>query len=374
MSYYGEDFPKLGFGLMRLPTVDGKENEVDIEQVKKMVDLFFSRGFNYFDTAYLYHGGQSEVAFREAVVKRYPRESFHIVDKMPMWNINGLADYERIFNEQLERTGLEYFDLYYLHGIGADRLEMIDRTGGWDFLKSLKERGLAKHIGFSYHSPADPLDKILDAHPEVEVVQLQINYYDWDTETVQARRCYEVARKHGVGIVIMEPVRGGALAVMQPEMEKKFKDYAPDASLASWALRWAASLEGLTTVLSGMSDLAQVEDNTKTMMDFKPLTDEERKIVNEVVEDYKKVPTIPCTSCKYCVNSCPMNINTPAIISLINEYERFPNLAPVKRRYGMTAGRGGKASDCVYCRSCEDHCPQNLPITDILARAANLFE
>ena len=183
MSYYGEDFPKLGFGLMRLPTVDGRENEVDIEQVKKMVDLFFSRGFNYFDTAYLYHGGNSEVAFREAVVKRYPRESFHIVDKMPMWNINGLEDYERIFKEQLERTGLEYFDLYYLHGIGVDRLELINRTGGWDFLKSLKERGLAKHIGFSYHSPADPLDKILDEHPEVEVVQLQINYYDWDTET-----------------------------------------------------------------------------------------------------------------------------------------------------------------------------------------------
>ena len=374
MSYYGENFPKLGFGLMRLPTIGGSDSEVDIELVKRMVDLFFSRGFNYFDTAFLYHGGKSEEALRQAVVERYPRESFHVVDKMPLWNVNTPEDYEKTFQIQLERTGLDYFDLYYLHGISADRLDVIDKTGGWEFLRGLKERGLARHIGFSYHSPAEPLDKILDEHPEVEVVQLQINYYDWDTETVQARRCYEVARKHGVGIVIMEPVRGGALAVMQPEMAKKFRDYNPDASVASWALRWAASLEGLTTVLSGMSDLEQVEDNTKTMMDFKPITPEEQKIIDEVVADYKKVPTINCTGCKYCVNSCPMQINTPSILKLLNEYNLFRSLASNKRLYNMNTQRGGKASDCVNCRECENHCPQNLPITDLLAQAASVFE
>lgn len=374
MSYYGENFPKLGFGLMRLPTKGGSDSEVDIELTKKMVDLFMSRGFNYFDTAFLYHGGQSEVAFRQAVVERYPRDSFHIVDKMPLWNVNNSEDYEKTFKIQLERTGLEYFDLYYLHGIGADRLEAIDRTGGWDFLKSLKERGLAKHIGFSYHSPADPLDKILDAHPEIEVVQLQINYYDWETETVQAHRCYDVARKHGVGIVIMEPVRGGALAAMRPDIASKFKSYNPDASVASWALRWAASLDGLTTVLSGMSDLEQVEDNTRTMMNFKPISAEEQQIIDDVLAEYKKIPTISCTGCKYCVNSCPMEINTPAILKLVNEYELFRSLASNKRMYNMTTAKGGKASACVACRECESHCPQNLPITDLLARAASYFE
>ena len=202
-NYLGKNTPKLGFGLMRLPTIPGgTDKDIDIELVKKMVDLFIERGYTYFDTAFMYHGGMSEEALREAVVKRYPRDKFTVTDKMPLWDIKGRDDYEKIFQTQLQRTGLEYFDYYFLHGIGEGRTQMLDETGGWEYMKELKERGLVKHIGFSFHSPAACLDEILSAHPEVELVQLQINYVDWESETVQARQCYEVAMKHNVPVTI----------------------------------------------------------------------------------------------------------------------------------------------------------------------------
>lgn len=374
-DFFGKNIKELGFGLMRLPVVPGGEQkDIDFEQVQKMVDLFMGRGFSYFDTAYLYHNGCSETVVKRCLADRYPRDSFQIVDKMPLWNIKGKDDYEKIFRTQLERTGLEYFDVYYLHGIGVGSLDLLDKTGGWEYLRSLKERGLAKHIGFSYHSPAEPLNRILDDHPEVELVQLQINYVDWESESVQSRLCYEACRSRGVRVAVMEPVKGGSLANPHPDIQKIFKDFNPEASVASWAIRFAASLDGVVAVLSGMSSLEQVDDNTKTMADFKPLTKAEREKISEAVKAFSKIPAIPCTSCKYCMDECPKKINIPSILGMLNEYEKYQSAANQKFGYSMMTAMGGKASSCIGCKLCEKHCPQNIPITSHLKKAAKLFE
>ena len=374
-NYLGKDTPKLGFGLMRLPTLPGgTDRDIDIELVKKMVDVFMERGYTYFDTAFMYHGGMSEEALRQAVVERYPRDRFTVTDKMPLWDIKGWDDYENIFQTQLKRTGLEYFDYYFLHGIGDGKLELLDETGGWDYLKKLKERGLAKHIGFSFHSPAATLEKILDSHPEVELVQLQLNYVDWESESVQSRLCYEACQKHNVPITIMEPIRGGSLAAMHPDVMKIISDYSPDKSAAYWALRFCASLNGLIACLSGMSNLEQVEENTRVMKDMEPLSEADRAMLDAVVKKLESLPLIPCTGCKYCITNCPKEIPTPGIISMLNEYTKYQNLRGAKFSYGMMTRGGGKASDCIGCKSCEDHCPQHLPITDLLKKAADLLE
>lgn len=374
-NYLGKNTPKLGFGLMRLPTLPGgTDKDIDIEQVKKMVDLFIERGFTYFDTAFMYHGGMSEEALRQAVVERYPRDKYTVTDKMPLWDIKGRDDYEKTFQTQLKRTGLEYFDYYFLHGIGEDRLQLLDETGGWEYMKELKERGLVKHIGFSFHSPAACLEKILAAHPEVELVQLQINYADWESESVQARQCYEVAMKYEVPVTIMEPIRGGALASMHPDAMAIMKEHDAEKSAAYWALRFCASLDGLIAILSGMSNLEQVDENTRVMADMKPLEDADRAMLGRVMDKLNSLPTIACTGCKYCITNCPQNIPTPGIIHQLNEYSKYQNLQGAKRSYGMMTGMGGKASSCVECKSCEDHCPQNIKIVDILKKAADLFE
>ncbi len=367
--------PKLGFGLMRLPTLPGGgQKDIDFGKVQEMIDLYMSRGFSWFDTAYVYHEGHSEEVVKNCLKPKYPRDSFQVVDKIPLWGIRSYEDYEPILRTQLERTGLEYLDVLFLHGIGTGQLQLIDDTRGWDFLKSAKERGLTKHIGFSFHSPADTLEQILDKHPEIEVVQLQLNYLDWESPDVQSHACYECCRRHGVGVTVMEPVKGGSLADPHPDVAAIFKAVDPQASLASWAVRFAASLDGIVTVLSGMSTLEQVEDNTATMLDFKPITPEERKVINKAVAKFNEIPLIPCTGCRYCTPDCPQKINIPAIISTLNDYTKYRNAAGIKRSFGRITGQGGKPSDCVGCRSCEEHCPQHLKITQHLKKAAELFE
>ena len=374
-DYLYQELPKLGFGLMRLPTLPGgSQKDIDFDTVQKMVDLYMSRGFSYFDTAYVYHEGHSEEVIKKCLVPNYPRESFQVVDKIPLWNIKSKEDLEAILHTELERTGLEYLDILFLHGIGAQQFDMLEQVGAWDWLKSVKERGLAKHIGFSYHSPAEPLDDLLDKHPEVEVVQLQINYVDWDSEEVQSRLCWEACRRHNVAVTIMEPIKGGSLADPHPNVKEIFKKANPDASLASWALRFAASLDGIITVLSGMSTLEQVEENTRTMADFKPITKEERAVITNAVRAFNEIPLIPCTGCRYCVDDCPQKINIPGILSLLNDYTKYHNAQGLKRSYGMMTGAGGKASSCIGCRSCENHCPQHLPITKHLRKAAEILE
>ena len=312
---YG-NIPKLGFGLMRLPMNGG---DVDIDQTKQMVDMFLEAGFTYFDTAYGYLEGKSEAAVKEVLVNRYPRDRFLLATKLPAWD--GVKDAEEakaMFETSLERTGAGYFDFYLLHNLGEHRTQAFDDFGIWEFLAEKKAQGLIRNLGFSFHDKADLLDEILTAHPEMDFVQLQINYADWDNPTIESRRCYETARKHGKEIIIMEPVKGGNLAVLPEKLEDIFKAVNPDASVSSWAIRYAASLEGIITVLSGMSDISQMKDNLSYMKEFKPLSEEEREAVQKVQKALSEIPTVPCTACAYCMKGCPENIAIYGTFQAVN--------------------------------------------------------
>ena len=368
---------KLGFGLMRLPVLNGKETDIDLERFTRMADTFIAAGGTYFDTVYPYHGGFSEVAFREAVVKRYPRASFTVTDKMPMFKITCHEDLQTVFDEQLERTGAGYFDYYWLHALSKDRFELAQKVGAFEFLQEKKAEGLIRHVGFSFHDTAEVLDEILTAHPEVEYVQIQANYIDWETENVQSRRCYEVLVKHGKPAIIMEPIKGGSLASVVPEAEKLMKDAEPDMSPASWAVRWIADKENVFMVLSGMSTLEQVEDNVSYMKDFEHMTDEEREIVDRCAGIIRNAIAVPCTGCRYCVSeqSCPMDIAIPDYFKFYNDVKNFTKSGwGVRGEFEKIAAEGGRPSDCVECGGCEDHCPQHLPIREYLKAVAKQFE
>jgi hypothetical protein len=361
---------------MRLPLSDASDrSSIDQELVNRMIDAYLKDGFTYFDTAYVYHNGLSEVAFREAVAKRYPRDAFTITDKMPVWEVKSYEDYQRLFDIQLERCGVEYFDYYWLHALGKSSYEDSERLGGFDFVKKLKADGKAKHIGFSFHDNAEVLDRILTEHPEMEYVQLQINYIDWEDDNVQSRKCYEVATKHRKPIVVMEPVKGGSLAQLPEEAEKLLKSVQPNMSVASWAIRYAASLDGVLTVLSGMSNLEQTADNIGTMRDFAPLNDEEMATVAKVVEIIHGSIAIPCTSCNYCTEGCPEFIPIPEYFALYNNQRQFPmNSSARKGDYAKLTEGHGRASDCIACLQCESHCPQHIDISERMKEVALAFD
>lgn len=364
--------PKLGFGLMRLPEKDG---EVDIERVKTMVDKYMNAGMNYFDTAYVYHSGKSEVAAREALVKRYPRESFALATKLPAWEMKTEADRDRIFNEQCERAGVDYFDYYLLHSIedgsNYDTYEKLDCFNwGW----KMKEAGRIKHFGFSYHGSPELLDVITDKHPDMEFVQIQLNYLDRTNPVVRSQKLYDILHKKNIPMIIMEPVRGGMLANMAPEIEAKFKAARPNDSVASWALRYCGSLEGVVTILSGMSTEEQMDDNIKTFTNFEPVSAAEMKIIDEVTEEILRIPQIGCTACKYCVDGCPQKISIPDVFRTVNTLRRYPDDWRAKNFYSGLVTRSGKASDCVECGQCESVCPQHLKIIGLLKEAAALLD
>ena len=370
MGYLGEEIKKLGFGLMRLPMIG---EEVDIEQTKQMVDMFMEKGFTYFDTAYGYIDGKSEEAAKVALVDRYPRESFQLATKLPAWAGPKNADEAKeMLQTSLRRTGAGYFDYYLLHNLGGTRTKYFDDYGLWDYLAEQKEKGIIKHLGFSIHDNAAALDEILTAHPEMEFVQLQINYADWESDDVEARKCYEVARKHNKPIIIMEPVKGGALADLPESMADILKTANPNASLASWAMRYTASLDGLVTVLSGMSTPEQMQDNLAVMDNFKPLTDSEYEAISKVQTALSQMPNIPCTDCQYCVKDCPQNINIPGILRAMNGYLTYQNLAKLKGDYNWETRESGKASDCIACGLCEEACPQHIHIIEELEKITTL--
>ncbi|MCC8047099.1 MAG: aldo/keto reductase [Clostridiales bacterium] len=366
---------KLGFGLMRLPLLDPKnEKSIDKEQVCQMADVFKERGFTYFDTAYMYHDHESERAVKEVLAKRYERDSYTLATKLPLFQLKEEEDMERIFNEQLEKTGMEYFDYYLLHAMSGDRYELVQRLDAFGFIARKKAEGKIRHIGFSFHDKADVLDRILNDHPEAEFVQLQLNYLDWDDPKVQSRKCYETAVKHGKKVVVMEPVKGGTLAKLPPKAEKLLRELHPDWSNASWAIRFAASLENVMIVLSGMSSMEQMLDNSGYMQDMEPLNETEKKALAEVVDIIHEAAKIPCTACRYCVEGCPMNIAIPDYFALYNaKVDNSEDTAP-KERYAELAKDHGKASDCVECGQCEGVCPQQLQVTHYLKETAKLFE
>ena len=363
--------PKLGFGLMRLPEKDGA---IDIDHVKMMVDKYINAGMNYFDTAYIYHGGHSEEAARDALVKRYPRENFMLATKLPIWEVKEEGDVERIFNDQLNKTAAGYFDFYLLHSIEEANYDSYEKYDcfNWGFKK--KEAGLIKHFGFSFHGSPELLEKVLDKHPEMEFVQIQLNYLDRTNPVVQSQKLYDILHKRNIPMIIMEPVRGGMLANMQPEIEAKFKSVRPNNSVASWALRYVGSLEGVVTILSGMSSEEQMDDNIKTFTNFEPLTTEEFKLIDEVTEEILRIPQIGCTACKYCTDGCPMKISIPDVFRTVNTLRRYPDDWRAKNFYSGLANRSGKASDCVECGQCESVCPQHLPIIRLLKEASEILD
>lgn len=372
MTYLGQNIKKLGFGLMRLPMIG---DDVDIEQTKQMVDLFLSKGFTYFDTAYGYLNGKSEKAIKAALVDRYPRESYQLATKLPAWTGAKTAEEARaMLATSLERTGAGYFDFYLLHNLGDNRTEAFDRFGIWDFLAEQKAKGVIKHLGFSFHDKADVLDDLLNKHPNMEFVQLQINYADWESVSIQSRACYEVARKHGKPVVIMEPVKGGSLANLPEKIAAPMKEFAPNASLPSWAIRYAASLDGLVTVLSGMSSLEQMKDNLSFMENFKPLSAEEYKVVDKVVAALNAVPQIPCTACQYCTKGCPQQIKIPGIFKAVNNELVYGNRIGALANYAFATRQGGKADDCIACGQCEAACPQHIHIIEELQKAAQMMK
>ena len=369
---------KLGFGLMRLPLTNPDEaSSIDVEQVKDMVDAFIENGFTYFDTAWMYCGFQSECAAKEALVDRYPRDSYTLADKLHAGYIKTREDRDKIFNEQLRKTGVEYFDYYLLHDIGVDHYKIYQELDCFTWLKEKKEQGLVRHIGFSFHDSAKMLDQVLTEHPEVEFVQLQLNYLDWDSEGVQSRKCYETAVKHGKPVIVMEPVKGGTLAKVPERAERMFKEYHPDMSVPSWAIRFAASNEHVMMVLSGMSNMEQLQDNMSYMADFQPLNEEEQEIIRKAVEIINSGIEIPCTGCSYCTEGCPQNIAIPEYFSLYNadlqECEE-KGWKPQGEYYDRLTKTFGKASDCVECGQCESVCPQHLPVIRHLKEVAARFE
>ena len=370
---------KLGFGLMRLPVTDPQDQKsINMPELYKMVDTFLERGFTYFDTAYMYHDHQSEIAIREALVKRHPRDSFTLTTKLPVSMCKEQGDQERIFEEQRQKCGVEYFDYYLLHNLNSRNLDTAESFDAFGFQERLLAEGKIRHMGFSFHDKADVLDRILTEHPEEEFVQLQINYLDWESERVQSRLCYETAIRHGKKVIIMEPVKGGALAKLPEEAEELLKAADSDASVASWAVRFAAGLPGVHVVLSGMSDLAQLEDNTSYMADFRPLTEEQREMLFKCADIINNYTAVPCTACRYCTEGCPMGIEIPDILALYNAHMKAKMLRSwsdsSKERYQEFVSTHARASDCVKCRQCEGICPQHLPVVDTLEEIARIFE
>lgn len=372
MTYLGEEIKKLGFGLMRLPQ---KDNVIDIEQTKQMVDLFLKEGFTYFDTAWAYAG--SEDAIRQALVERYPREKYQLATKNAAWiNCNTKEDAIAQFETSLKQTGAGYFDFYLLHNLGESRTHFFDDYDMWSFVQQKKEEGLIKHIGFSFHSTPEELEEILIKHPEMEFVQLQINYADWDYPAIQSRRCYEIARKYKKPVIIMEPVKGGMLANPPEVVQKILKKAQPDKSIASWAIRFAANLEGVITVLSGMSNIEQMKDNISYMKDFTALTKEEEKVLHSAQEEIKNIALIPCTTCNYCAKVCPKNIGISGSFTAMNYFTLYQDKAAALHQEGWLVGGHGKAKaeQCIQCGKCEAVCPQHIAIRKEFAKVAEVLK
>ncbi|MDO4538979.1 MAG: aldo/keto reductase [Coriobacteriales bacterium] len=373
-DYFGHDTPKLGFGLMRLPKLE--DGSMDIPQICDMVDCFMNAGLTYFDTAYVYDDGASEIATRKALVERYPRDAFTITTKANAWLGDPTEEQVKAqLNTSMERLGVDYLDYYLLHAIQDNNQEMYDNYGLWDWIRGLKEQGVIRHWGFSFHAGPDRLERLLNEYPDIDFIQLQINYADMEDPSVQARANYEVAAAHGVPFTVMEPIKGGTLASPIPSIREIFDAANPNASYASWAIRYVASMEGVLTVLSGMSTLAQVQDNVSYMRDFKPLSADEQDVIKRVQEALSQIDSIKCTACHYCTEGCPMGIPIPDFFEDMNELLVFGDEAKAKRHYKEDAeDEDVWASQCIQCGQCEAACPQRLPIIEYLQQVAEALE
>ena len=363
---------KLGFGCMRLPM---KDNKVDYDEFNKMIDHFMSLGFNYFDTAHGYLAGKSETAIRDCLSSRYDRDKFILTNKLTEPYFKKREDIKPFFEKQLKWCGVEYFDYYLMHAQDREIYKHFMKCQAYDVAKELKKEGKIKHIGISFHDTAEVLDMILSEHPEIEIVQIQFNYADFNDSSVQSRKVYEVCRKYDKPILIMEPVKGGSLVNLPEDAKSVFDNINKDKNLsyASYAIRFAASFDGVYKVLSGMSNLEQLEDNTSYMNEFNILSDYEFEAIDKVVEILKNLGGIPCTACRYCVDGCPKSISIPDLFSCYNAKEQFHDWNS-SYYYDVYTKSGGKASDCIKCGKCERVCPQHLKIRDLLEKVVETFE
>lgn len=370
MKFFDEVKKNFGFGCMRFPMKDG---EVDKEELCTMVDTFIAEGFNYFDTAHGYLGGKSEIAVRECLTSRYPREAYLLADKLTGNFFASEADIRPFFESQLEICGVDYFDFYLMHAQNKDIFEKFKACRAYETAFALKAEGRIRHVGLSFHDSAEVLENILNTYPQVEFVQLQINYIDWDDPVVQSKRCYEVCRRHGKPVIVMEPVKGGTLVSLPEEAKKIYEDLGT-ASLASYAVRFAAGHEGVFMVLSGMSNREQMNDNLSYMKDFTPLSDKELDAVEKVCKILRSRHIIPCTSCRYCVDGCPKHILIPDAFSCLNAKQSEHDWNSAVYYDNICLKNGGRASDCIGCGKCERSCPQHLPIRELLKKVAETFE
>ena len=365
------DFGKFGFGFLRLPHIDPNDpSDVDLATTKQMVDLFLQRGFRYFDTAYTYLNGKSEEALRLALVERYPRQAFMIADKLPCGALRSGKKQEEIFAEQLTRCGVDFFDVYLLHGLDGEDAAFAEEQGCFAFLQELKQMGKIRFTGFSFHDTADVLDDLLTRHPELDVVQIQLNYLDWENEIIQSRACWEVCRKHGKPIIVMEPVKGGTLASIPAAAEKLLCGEHP----AHRAIRFAASQDGVAMVLSGMSTLEQVSENTAFMSSFAPLTEKETQVLKSAAEIIRNAVAIDCTGCAYCTDGCPVGIPIPQYFALFNERKRDGWQVNAQARYQALRKKFPAAEECISCGNCQQDCPQKLRIPELLKQVSDLFD
>lgn len=360
----------FGFGCMRLPM---KGSEVDYAEFERMVDVFLAEGFNYFDTAHGYLQGRSETALRDCLARRYPREAFILTDKLTEPYFKKEADIRPFFESQLKACGVEYFDFYLMHAQSRENFEKFRRCRAYETAFDLKKEGKIGHVGISFHDTAEMLESILIAYPQIEVVQIQFNYLDYEDPAVQSRKCYEVCRKYKKPVIVMEPVKGGNL-VNLPEDAKSVFARLGAASPASYAIRFAAGFEGMFMVLSGMSDMAQMQDNLSYMKDFRPLDEEERRAVGEVRDILRSMRLIACTACRYCTDGCPKHISIPDLFSCMNAKVGYHDWSAGFFYREVFTKNNGKASECIGCGKCERACPQHLPIRSLLKDVAKEFE
>ena len=369
---------QLGMGMMRLPLLDENDQKsIDYEQVNRMVDAYMDAGFNHFDTAYIYHEGVGEQAFKKSVVERYPRESYKIATKLPLFVITEESQLEPIFAQQLENCGVEYFDYYLLHNVSGFTENAWKNVDFYSFIQKKKDEGQIKHIGISTHGNSEFLEGILSQHPELEFVLLQINYLDWEDENIESKKCYEVARKYGKEVMIMEPYKGGFLVDIPEDAEKLMKEQNPDKSIVSWAMRFVANLD-VKVVLTGANSIEEIENNIWEFKNADALSEEELKILDRVTEIINSNITVDCTKCRYCVDTCPKNIDIPKVFDLYNKEKMLGNedwsqLGNAYLNYSKLDDVG-IASDCIECKLCVKECPQQIDIPSVLKDVAKTFE
>ena len=367
---------KFGFGCMRLPQTDSNDpTSINQELFNEMVDIYMEKGFNYFDTSYAYHNGMSEIAIRKAVVERYPRESFKICDKMPTWALTSPEDNDKFVNEMLERLGIDYFDVFFIHNINIPWLENAKNANSFEYIKNMKKNGIAKEIGISFHENADLLKKVLDEYGDIlDIVQLELNYLDWEDPSIEAHKCYDLCVEHGLDVYVMEPLKGGVIVNPNDEIKNDFNEFNPDKSIASLAIRFCASLEHVKIVLSGMSNMDDLLDNCDTYENFKPISDDENEFLEKMAVKLKSMVAVPCSECGYCIESCPEMIPISEYFHLYNTSKNQPESNIYRLYFDKLGAEKVPADECTYCGTCIDHCTQKIDIPEMLEKVCEHFQ